>query len=92
VIGEMRAHRHLINQGNQMSALTRKEPSQVKGRSTAGGIPCSVRAGETVFGMMNITFGGNELANFESTISVNGQIQQTSTSNLSGNEYLVYTF
>jgi hypothetical protein len=64
----------------------------VKGRSTAGPIPLSgVIAGNAVFGCINIATGANETSTFESTITVAGQIQQTSTADKSANEYWVYT-
>ncbi len=40
--------------------------------------------------MQNITTLGNEASSFESTVPVTGQIQQTSSSNLSGNQYWAY--
>jgi hypothetical protein len=74
-------------------ALTRKEPTQIRGRNGAGPIPLSnVRAGEQVFGALNLVIGTNDLSSFESVISVNGQIQQVSVSDLRGSEYLIYTF
>jgi hypothetical protein len=60
----------------------------ISGRSGAGAIPLpGVRKGETIAAVMNNGTGANESANFEATISVAGQIQQTSASNLSANEY-----
>jgi hypothetical protein len=77
----------------QMSAITKKEPMQLKGINGKGGIPCSnVRVGETVFGALNLNAGTNDTANFESTISVAGQIQQLSASDLRSTEYLIYSY
>jgi hypothetical protein len=67
-----------------------REPSVVKGRNDAGAIPCSnARTGNSVFGCINMSAGSNDASNFESTISVDGQIRQTSSADLSGNEYLI---
>jgi hypothetical protein len=64
----------------------------IPGRSGAGAIPLSgVRKGETVVAVINNGTGTTDSANFESTISVAGQIQQTSGSNLSANEYWAIT-
>lgn len=48
------------------------------------------KKGDIVVGMYNISTLGSESGNFESTVSVQGQIQQTSSSNLSGNQYWAY--
>ena len=74
-----------------ISGFKKPEPTQIRGRSTAGPIPLSgVIAGNSVFAAINIGTGANQLASFESTISVSGQIQQTSTSDLSGSEFWIY--
>jgi hypothetical protein len=51
----------------------------------------SVQIGDRVLGVINIQTGGNESSSFESTISKAGQIQQASSSNLSGNQYYAFT-
>ena len=64
----------------------------VKGRNGAGAIPLGgVQVGDRVIDMRNVTTTGSEASSFESTISIAGQIQQTSASNLSGNEYWAIT-
>ncbi len=64
----------------------------IAGRSGAGAIPLSgVRKGETVVAVINNATGTNDSANFESTISVAGQIQQTNAGNLASNEYWAIT-
>jgi hypothetical protein len=71
--------------------IRKPEPFQVKGLNGKGAIPIGgVLVGASVFGVINLSTGSNDNANFESTISVFGQIQQTSTANLSGNEYYIY--
>ena len=50
-----------------------------------------VRKGETVVAVINNGTGATESANFETTISVAGQIQQTLASNLSASEYYAIT-
>jgi hypothetical protein len=77
-----------------ISALSRQpQHTLVKGRNGAG--PCTLpsgRVGETVLGVVSLATASNDSANFESTISAAGQIQQTSALNLSGNEYWVVTY
>jgi hypothetical protein len=51
----------------------------------------SAQIGDRVVGIINITTGGNESSSFESTITKAGQIQQSSSSNLSGNQYWAFT-
>jgi hypothetical protein len=73
------------------TGIRRPEPVQVKGLAAKGAISCpGASVGNAVFGMINVSSGANETANFESTISAAGQIQQTSSSNLSANEYWSY--
>lgn len=63
----------------------------VQGLNGAGAcILSEVKKGDLVLGMINITTLGNEAASFETTVTVNGQIQQTSASNLSANQYHAY--
>jgi hypothetical protein len=45
------------------------------------------RGSDQIVGVFNNGTGVNESASFETSVSVAGQIQQTSGSNLSGNEY-----
>jgi hypothetical protein len=74
-----------------LTGIRKPEPTQIRGRSTAGAIPLpGVVAGNSVFAAINVSTGANQLASFESTISVAGQIQQTSTSDLSGSEFWIY--
>jgi hypothetical protein len=51
----------------------------------------SAQVGDRVVGIINITTGGNESSSFESTITKAGQIQQSSGSNLSSNQYWAFT-
>jgi len=74
-----------------IAGIRKPEPIQIKGLNGKGAISCpSIPVGSAVFGVINVTTGTNDTANFESTISVAGQIQQTSASNLSSNEYWVF--
>jgi hypothetical protein len=73
------------------TVISKPEPIQIKGLNGKGGIPINgTPAGSAVFGVINISSGNNETANFESVTTVAGQIQQTSSSNLSANEYYLY--
>jgi hypothetical protein len=64
----------------------------VKGRSSAGPITLPpVKAGDRVIDMANIASLGSEASNFETSISVSGQIQQVSASDLSAREYWAIT-
>ena len=51
----------------------------------------SAQIGDRVLAAINIATGANESSSFESTISKAGQLQQSSTSNLSGNQYWAFT-
>jgi hypothetical protein len=74
-----------------IEALTRPQHVLVRGRSNAGGIPVpGVNKGDTVVGVYNAN-GALASSSFESTISVAGQIQQTSGSDLSGSDFWVFT-
>jgi hypothetical protein len=76
------------------SVLSRQpQHTLFKGRVGAGVciLPSGVK-GETVLGIINIGTGSTESGNFEITISATGQIQQTSTKDLSANEYYAVTF
>jgi hypothetical protein len=69
-----------------------KSPPQVYpatfGRKGAGAIPLpGAVVGEAVSAVINITTLANAAASFEATISKNGQIMQTSGSDLSGQEF-----
>ncbi len=58
------------------------------GRNGAGYLPLpGATVGEAVKDVINITTLASAAASFESTISKNGQIQQTSGSNLSASEF-----
>jgi hypothetical protein len=50
----------------------------------------SAQVGDTVVGIINVTTRGNESSSFETTISKAGQIQQTGSANLSGNQYYAF--
>jgi hypothetical protein len=69
-------------------------PGHVMFNASNGVGPCilpSSQIGDRVLAVINIGTGANESASFESTISKAGQIQQTSASNLSGNQYYGFT-
>jgi hypothetical protein len=69
-------------------------PGHVMFNANNGAGPCilpSSQIGDRVLAVINIGTGNNESASFESTISKAGQIQQTSASNLSGNQYYGFT-
>jgi hypothetical protein len=73
------------------TGITKPDPIQIKGLNGKGAIPINgTPSGSAVFGVINVASGNNETANFESVTTVAGQIQQTSASNLSGNEYFLY--
>jgi hypothetical protein len=57
---------------------------------TGGCILTEVKVNDKVLGMQNIQTLGMESTSFETTVTVAGQIQQTSSSNLSGNQYWAY--
>ncbi len=57
---------------------------------TGGCILSEVKVGDLVLGMQNVATLGLESTSFETTVSVAGQIKQTSASNLSGNQYFAY--
>jgi hypothetical protein len=64
----------------------------VKGLASKGATPLpGVLVGDRVVDMRNAATTGSEASSFESTISIAGQIQQTSASNLSANEYWAIT-
>lgn len=74
-----------------VSALSRK-PTQliIFGRNGAGACPCpGAVKGDSVLGAHDITTLASNSSAFESTISVTGQIQQSSVSNLSSKEYVI---
>jgi hypothetical protein len=77
-----------------ISALSRQpQHTLITGRNGVGPCVCpSARAGETVLGVINNGTAQNQSTLFESTISVAGQIQQTSPSNLAGSEFWVVTY
>jgi hypothetical protein len=64
----------------------------ITGKNGTAAIPLpGVIAGDRVVDVRNVTTTGSEASNFETTISVAGQLQQTSASNLSGNQYWAIT-
>jgi hypothetical protein len=64
----------------------------IKGRTGAGAIPLSgVLVGDRVVDMRNVASTNSEATSFESTISIAGQIRQSSSSDLSANEYWTIT-
>ena len=76
----------------QIGSRAQPQHALVKGLNGKGSIPLpGVQVGDRVIDMRNITTTGSEASSFESSISVNGQVQQTSASNLSANEYWAIT-
>jgi hypothetical protein len=51
----------------------------------------SAQVGDRVLAVINIGTGVNESSSFETVISKAGQIQQSSTANLSANQYYAFT-
>jgi hypothetical protein len=67
--------------------------TQLTGRQGAGAcILPGAFAAATVVAVVNNGTGGIESSSFEKTLSQTGQIQQTSTANLSANEYWAIWF
>ncbi len=69
-------------------------PGHTEFTASNGKGPCilpSAMIGDRVLAVINIGTGANESSSFESTISAIGQIQQTSSSNLSANQYYAFT-
>jgi hypothetical protein len=69
-------------------------PGHVLFNSINGAGACilpSSQINDRVLAVINIVTGANESSSFETTISKAGQIQQTSASNLSGNQYWAFT-
>ena len=57
------------------------------GLNGAGGIPLDCAKGDIVENVRLITTAASAASLFETTISVGGELQQTSATNLSSNEY-----
>ena len=59
------------------------------GSNGKGGVTiANAVVGDTVVNVTNLSTPGDASSSFESTVSVAGQVQQSSASNLSGNTYL----
>jgi len=74
--------------------MTVTRPGHVMFTASNGAGACilpSAQVGDRVLGVINISTGANESSSFETVISKAGQIQQTSTSNLAGNQYWGFT-
>lgn len=87
LLGDDLAHRHLYVGGpnGKVVASTRNDLFTVFTGSNGAGA-CTLtgaRAGDIVLGVINETTPGDAAASFESVITVDGQIQQSSASNLS---------
>jgi hypothetical protein len=70
-------------------SVTRPGHTQFSGTGGIG--PCvlpSAQVGDRVLAVINANTSANESGSFETVISKNAQIQQTSASNLSGSSYL----
>jgi hypothetical protein len=57
---------------------------------TGGVIIPGARVGDIVVGAYNIVTGATAATSFETTVSVFGQVQQTSSSNFAANEYYYF--
>ena len=76
----------------QIGSRGQPQHALIKGLNGKGAIPLGgVTVGHSVIDVRNVATTGSEASSFESTISVAGQIQQTSASNLSANEYWAIT-
>jgi hypothetical protein len=76
----------------QLGSRGQPQHALVKGLNGKGAIPLpGVQVGDRVIDMRNAATTGSESSSFESSISVAGQVQQTSASNLSANEYWAIT-
>jgi hypothetical protein len=74
-----------------ITGFSRAGHTQFNGGSGAGAcILPGAQVGDIVVGVINVTTRGNESSSFESTVSKAGQIQQTSSGNLSGNQYYAF--
>jgi hypothetical protein len=68
-------------------------PGHVQFTGANGIGPCvlaSAQIGDRVLAVVNLNTSANESGSFETVISKNAQIQQTSASNLSGSSYLAF--
>lgn len=80
-----------VTAANLRAVLTGIKTISFDGRSGAGACTATgAVAGMKVLGVFGITGGalGNAAASFEATVTVNDQIQQSSASNLSANDYV----
>ena len=85
-----------IYAGNATTANQKPWTNQITvaftGAAAAGAITVTsnpaLRVGDIVQGCVNAVAGTEDSANFEYTITVAGQIQQSSASNLSANKYI----
>jgi hypothetical protein len=76
----------------QIGSRGQPQHALIKGLNGKGAIPLpGVIVGDRVIDMRNVATTGSEASSFESTISVAGQLQQTSATNLSANEYWAIT-
>lgn len=80
------------------NGLRERVQTVVTGRNGAGAITLAgvaadqtVAVGDRVVSVVNLTTPADASASFEAAITVAGQIQQTSASDLSASKFLVYT-
>ncbi len=78
--------------GNKIVASTRLPAFTIfTGVAAAGAVTlATANKGDFVIGLINITDDTDDNAKFESQISVDGQIQQSSASDLSSKKFLVF--
>jgi hypothetical protein len=77
-----------------MVAAVVSRPGHVLFSASNGAGACvlpSAQIGDRVLAVINIGTGANESSSFETVISKAAQIQQTSTANLSANQYWAFT-
>jgi hypothetical protein len=75
-----------------ISAVSRPAHTMFTAAASAGAcVLPSAMVGDRVLAVINIGTGANESPSFETTISKANQIQQTSSSNLSANQYWAFT-
>jgi hypothetical protein len=73
---------------NIAATAYRPEVITAFGRKGAGPVPFSgMTKGEAIIGVINVVTRASAASSFESTCTVNGQIQQSSASDLSGQEF-----
>lgn len=90
LVGDGVASGGLLVDGTLIGSKRAAIKTVVTGRNGAGAITLTgAKVGDKVSAMINMTTPGDAKANFEATITVDGQIQQSSASDLSTAKFLV---